>query len=112
MKLCNTSKSDLGLPNRVVIPAGGSATVSDEKWEAVKSNKVVLAWLESCVLAIGEPDELPPPLNKTDENPELDALRAEAEKLGIHVSARWGEKRIVEEIAKVKTDENPELDEG
>lgn len=37
-----------------------------------------------------------------EEEVDMDALRAEATELGIEVNARWGEKRLREEIAKAQ----------
>lgn len=37
-----------------------------------------------------------------DTVPLIDALRAEAESLGVEVDRRWGEKRLAEEISKTR----------
>lgn len=38
-----------------------------------------------------------------EDEVDMDALRVEATELGIEVSARWGEKRLREEIAKARS---------
>lgn len=42
------------------------------------------------------------PLGEADDEPDLDALRTEAEELGIKVDKRWKAERLTAEIAAAK----------
>lgn len=68
--------------------------------DAVKKIDFVKALLKNGDLRIADADEAED--EEEEEEVDMGALRAEATDLGIEVNARWGEKRLREEIAKAQ----------
>lgn len=76
------------------------------KWKYAADGRTLIVDDAESEEALGDgwydtPADIPDP-DAEDDAADLDALRAEAEALGIKVDARWKEKRLQEEIAKAK----------
>jgi len=95
MILTNTTKSDLGICEGYVAPAGGSIDIPDDVLTSAKASPVVAGWIvDGClVLAAPVPDD------------GMAALKAEADRLGIEYGGRIGADTLRERIAAARRDE-------
>lgn len=54
MKVTNTTRGDLGLPNGVLVPALGSVDIDEKVLAEMIDQPVVAAWIEEGMLDIDE----------------------------------------------------------
>ncbi len=51
----NTGRTHIGLPNGVMVPAGGSAEVSEADWKKYSERKVIAYYVEEGILSTKAP---------------------------------------------------------
>jgi len=108
----NKHSGPLALPGGLVLQPGASRDIP--RWDTVRRNNTVAAWLRAKVLVV-EPEGVTPGVDPSvveaddqrlapvDPVDGMTYLRAEAKALGINVDRRWGEKRLRAEIAKAES---------
>lgn len=122
--LRNTTKGDLGIGFGVMVPAGGSATCSMDKWKRAQATDVVRGWLNAGKII----PEMNTPLSEVREfrdpapedgpsepqsAPQADiasdgasdtreSLFARARALGLSPSPRWKDHTLRRKIAEVE----------
>lgn len=105
-RVTNNHTGPLALPGGMVLAAGQTRNIP--RWDFIRRNNTVAAWLRARVLVEAEAEQAPAPEPIIASEPEsvavaavdIDLLREQAGELGIDVDRRWGEKRLRAEIEK------------
>lgn len=111
----NNYNRNLGLPNGVVIAAGGSADIAG--WDKLSKHKVVAKWLESGVLSVGksskkdepevvedvqlteqEPEDAAEDGNELSEDEQKESLISQLAELGIKADKRSSVEKLQEKL--------------
>lgn len=101
MKITNTHKTTVGLPNGIMLEPGKPTLVRD--WPEISKNLVVQAWVRAKILKVEEAEQ-PDPIKPDGD--EKDELIAELKALGVKKDRKSSVEKLraLLEKAKAKAD--------
>lgn len=100
IELTNTARSPLGLPNGLLLEPRAVISLRPSEWDAMKDNKIVVAWQKNGMLATSAP-AAPAPVKTPADGEKTDVL-AKLEAFGIKKDKRTSLENLQKALAEAE----------